>query len=298
MPETTNRRRRAVLSCDLDPIDCHLMGYGVGDAPPCDVIYRRAVPRLLDLLDECGVPAVFFFVARDAAREGPLLRQILNRGHEVASHSFTHPERFRALDDSALARETIGSRAALTDATGISILGFRAPAWDIDERVLNAVAAAGYAYDTSIFPSPALLLQRLRCKGNRHEARATLRVLAQCWAPLRPHLIGSNGNSLVEFPIGVTRFLRVPAYHTVSHIVPWFAFERILRAALRGRSLFSYEFHAADVLDLEGDGVDPRMIVHPGMRLPLERKLETLRMVLSTIAAERTVVTYSKVVDA
>ena len=35
----------AVFSCDLDPVDAHLAGYGFTDLERCDVIYRKAVPR-------------------------------------------------------------------------------------------------------------------------------------------------------------------------------------------------------------------------------------------------------------
>ena len=55
----------AVLSCDLDTVDRHLQGYGF-DAPPCDLIYRTAVPRILELFDELEIPGVFFVIARDA----------------------------------------------------------------------------------------------------------------------------------------------------------------------------------------------------------------------------------------
>ena len=45
----------AVFSCDLDPVDRHLQGYGFEDVPPCDLIYRTAVPRLLELLSERAI---------------------------------------------------------------------------------------------------------------------------------------------------------------------------------------------------------------------------------------------------
>jgi len=70
----------AVLSCDLDTVDRHLQGYGFEDQEPCDLIYRTAVPRLLDLLAELGVPAVLFTIARDAERQQDLLRRAVAAG--------------------------------------------------------------------------------------------------------------------------------------------------------------------------------------------------------------------------
>ena len=60
----------------------------------------------------------------------------------------------------------------------------------------------------------------------------------------------------------------------------------------RSRAPLSYQFHAADLLDLHGDGVDPRLGRHPGMGVPLARKRELLRSMLAGIAAEYEVVPY------
>ena len=102
----------AVFSCDLDTVDRHLQGYGFEDLPPCDLIYRTAVPRLLELLDELGVPAVLFTIGRDAETQRDLLRRATAAGHEIASHSLTHPQPFSTLDDAALREQLEASRAA------------------------------------------------------------------------------------------------------------------------------------------------------------------------------------------
>lgn len=55
-----------------------------------------------------------------------------------------------------------------------------------------------------------------------------------------------------------------------------------------------YEFHTVDLLDLQGDGVDERMVRHPGMGLPFMQKRAALRDVLTLIAEERRAVTYAQ----
>ncbi|HYD50877.1 MAG TPA: polysaccharide deacetylase family protein [Terriglobales bacterium] len=288
----------AVVAVDLDPIDCHLAGYGIADAPRCDVIYRRAIPRLLDLFDELRIKGVFFVVARDARSQSALLREMHERGHEIASHSLTHPQPFRGLDDAALARETATSRAVLAECVGAPVLGFRAPAWDVDPRVLRAVAAAGYRYDASVFPSPALALGRLVADW-RGAAGGPIAQMKSCyaWAPRHPHIVGRNGNSLIEFPIAVTPRLRLPAYHTISHLIPSALFDRILGSALRAPQPVCYELHAADALDLSEDRLDPRISVHPGMQIPIAAKLAALRRILHRIARERRMVTYRQMIE-
>ncbi len=283
----------AVLSCDLDTVDRHLQGYGFDDAPPCDVIYRTAVPRIMALLAELELPAVFFVIARDAEAQRPLWRAMLDAGHEVASHSLTHPQPFRTLGDAALQTEIAGSRQRLMAATGVDVLGFRAPAWDVDARVLRQVAAAGYRYDASVFPTPALLAGRLAAyrRSAGKGSIFAMDLLGHAFAPRAPR----RANGLVEFPVAVTPWLRLPVYHTITHLVPAWATRRTLRAALRAAAPLSYEFHAADLLDLVADDVDVRLARHPGMRLPLAVRRSALREALQTIAAARRVVTYAQV---
>ncbi|MBI3769552.1 MAG: polysaccharide deacetylase family protein [Deltaproteobacteria bacterium] len=289
----------AVFSCDLDTIDRHLQGYGIEDLPACDRIYRTAVPRLLDLLKELGVPGVFFFIARDANSEAPLLRQMVAAGHEVASHSMTHPQPFRTLGDAALAEEVDVSRTRLSAASGAEVIGFRAPGWDVDDRVLARIAAAGYRYDASIFPTPVLIASRLsayRRSANKGSI-FSMDLIGHAFATAVPHRLGAATNGFVEFPISVTRWLRLPVYHTFQYFVPPRLFARGVRALLRSGRPVCYEFHAADLLDLAGDDIDPRMDRHPGMRLPLEQKRAMLRDTLATITRERRVVTYRQALE-
>ena len=289
----------AIFSCDLDTVDRHLQGYGIEDLPACDRIYRTAVPRLLELFDELGVPGVLFVIARDAASERTLWRQAVGAGHEIASHSLTHTQPFSTLDDDRLRMEIAESRARLSEASGAEVIGFRAPAWDVTERVLAVVASSGYRYDASVFPTPVLVASRLAAyrRSTSKGSIFSMDVLGHAFAPTVPHRTKSAGGTLVEFPISVTRWLRLPVYHTFSYFVPPWLFARGLRSALRSGRPLCYEFHAADLLDLANDGVDPRMDRHPGMKVPLATKRAALRDILATIARERRIVTYRQAME-
>lgn len=285
----------AVFSCDVDTVDRHLQGYGFEGLPACELVYRTAVPRVLGLLGELGVPGVFFLIARDASGERTLIREMATAGHEVASHSLTHQQPFSALGDAELADELQTSRARLADAAGRDVEGFRAPAWDVNDRVLAAVRSAGYRYDASVFPTPVLALSRLAAyrRSTGMSSIFSMDVLGHAFAPLRPQRVRrGSGAGLVEFPISVTRWLRLPVYHTMRYFVPRWMFCRWVRALLRTGLPVCYEFHAADLLGLEEDGTDPRMARHPGMQLPLAEKVGMLREILEMIAGERRVVTY------
>ena len=289
----------AVLSCDLDTVDRHLQGYGFDDPEPCDLIYRTAVPRLLDLLSELDVPAVLFTIARDADGQRDLLRRVVAAGHEVASHSLTHPQPFSTLEDAALREQLETSRQRLSDASGRDVVGFRAPAWDVDDRVLRMVREAGYRYDASVFPTPALIASRLAAYRRSTGKRSifAMDVVGHAFAPTRPHTLGDGAGELIEFPIAVTPWLRLPVYHTIAYFVPAPLFRRNLRALLRSDLPVLYEFHAADLLDLGLDRVDPRMARHPGMHESLTTKRALLRDTLGAIAAARRVTTYRAAIE-
>jgi peptidoglycan-N-acetylglucosamine deacetylase len=48
-------------------------------------------PKLLDLLDEHGARATFFLIGERAERYPHLVREIVERGHEVGNHTYHHP---------------------------------------------------------------------------------------------------------------------------------------------------------------------------------------------------------------
>jgi polysaccharide deacetylase family protein (PEP-CTERM system associated) len=110
--------------------------------------------QLLDSFDATGSRATFFVLGWVAERAPELVREIAERGHEIACHGYGHqlvydigPERFR--EDIQRARKVI------EDATGITPHGYRAPSYSITERslwALDILVEEGFDYDSSIFP--------------------------------------------------------------------------------------------------------------------------------------------------
>lgn len=71
------------------------------------------------------------------------LRAMVSRGHEVGSHSMTHPL-LPQLDDNALTYEIAESRRVLEARLGCRVETFCYPNGDTDARVVRAVQDAGY----------------------------------------------------------------------------------------------------------------------------------------------------------
>ncbi|TAN59160.1 MAG: hypothetical protein EPN20_15455 [Magnetospirillum sp.] len=128
-----------------------------------DPVFREMLPRFLDEIEDLGIRMTFFIIAAtvDTAERRAILRRMTERGHEVASHSLTHPKAFGDLDGPDLHRELAQSKAVLEDAAGAAIEGFRAPGFFVDDRVLAAVEAAGYRYSSSINSSVLYNLSKM-----------------------------------------------------------------------------------------------------------------------------------------
>lgn len=149
---------RNALSVDLEEYFQVSNFDRVLDRARWDALPRRVegqTTRLLDRFDEVGCRATFFVLGWVAEREPGLVRQIAERGHEIACHGYDHrlvydltPEAFRA--DLRRARE------AIERASGVRPIGYRAPSYSITRRslwALDVLADEGFEYDSSIFPT-------------------------------------------------------------------------------------------------------------------------------------------------
>lgn len=110
--------------------------------------------KILDILDTFSVKATFFVLGWIANKFPSLVKEIHDRGHEIASHGYEHqliyiigPEKFK--DD--IRR----SKKLLEDICGEKIVGYRAPSYSITEKslwALDILIEEGFLYDSSIFP--------------------------------------------------------------------------------------------------------------------------------------------------
>ncbi len=145
--------------------------------------------RVLDLLEARHVSATFFVLGWVADRHRALVREIQSRGHEVACHSYAHQVIY-TMDREAFRADVRRAKQALEDATGATVLGYRAPTFSVVEQTLWALevlAEEGFRYDSSIFPI-------------RHDR------YGMSQAPRFPHRVSlPSGGRIVEFPVSTMR---------------------------------------------------------------------------------------------
>lgn len=109
---------------------------------------------ILGLLDERGALGTFFVLGWVAQHHPGIVKQIADRGHEIASHGWGH-EKVTSLTPEEFRASVRDSKAKLEDLTGRVVLGYRAPSFSIvrgGEWALEILVEEGYRYDSSLFP--------------------------------------------------------------------------------------------------------------------------------------------------
>lgn len=99
--------------------------------------HPRLTPRVLDLLAEHQARATFFLVGSAAERHPSLVRRILDEGHEVGNHSWSHAPMAHIGGDAAR-DEVVRGAAALASVTGEQVRWFRSPRGMLNGPILRA----------------------------------------------------------------------------------------------------------------------------------------------------------------
>jgi peptidoglycan/xylan/chitin deacetylase (PgdA/CDA1 family) len=107
-----------------------------------------AVPRLLGLLKDLGVPATFFVPGWTAERYPESVERILAAGQEVAHHGHSH--RSPVHMDEAEERRDLEAGLAALERHGVQPEGYRTPSWEPSTRTFDLLAEYGIAYDSSL----------------------------------------------------------------------------------------------------------------------------------------------------
>ncbi len=114
----------------------------------------RNVERILQLFDTHQVKATFFTLGWVAERFPALVRRMVEEGHEVASHGWSHV-RVTRQDADQFRADVTRTKALLEDITGLPVHGYRAASYSIGAGnlwALDVLQETGHSYSSSIFP--------------------------------------------------------------------------------------------------------------------------------------------------
>jgi peptidoglycan/xylan/chitin deacetylase (PgdA/CDA1 family) len=171
-----------------------------------------------DVLERYGLRGCFFVTVNYIGTPGFLdasgMRDLRRRGHEIGSHSCSHPLRMGHLSPARLREEWTTSRAALSDILSEDIQTASLPGGDFAPPVASAAADAGFI---RLFTSePITTLERVgsmtiagRFTIQRRTTAATAAALAAGrWLPCMHQVAFWNMKKLVK-NVGGARYLQL-----------------------------------------------------------------------------------------
>lgn len=224
-----------------------------------------ATRKVLDLVDSAGAKATFFALGWVAERFPGLIREIVARGHELASHGYDHAKVF----DQSRAEfrdDALRTKRILEDVAGAPVVGYRAAGFSIDRRspwAHETLAEIGYAYSSSSHPIA-------------HDHYGDPTAPRTPWRPVA-------GSNFIEAPVATAELLgrRVScAGGGWFRAAPYFVAERLIGAGARSLDgPFIFYFHPweidPDQPRITGASAKSRLRHYLNLDL-MEKKLEKL----------------------
>ncbi len=215
-----------------------------------DRMENRVVPNTLELLDvlsEHGeVRCTFFVLGWVAERYPDLIREIKQRGHEIASHGYAHVLAYQQ-NQSEFRDDVRKSKSIIERVAQVEVIGYRVPGFSIKGESLWAIDILhdqGFLYDSSIFPAR-------RGHGGMNNA------------PIYPY---QYENGLWEFPISVVEIsrLRIPfSGGGYFRLLPYYMIRRFIKRVNAGGHPVVLYLHPRDI-----DSGQPRL------PMPINRSLK------------------------
>ena len=118
--------------------DCNKIALTFDDGP-----HPKQTRVILDILDEYGIKATFFVVGINAENYTKSLQEIVDRGHEIGNHTYTHPK-VSSLDDTSFLKEVEDCENKIYEKIQYKTKLLRPPEGMIDPSVMSAAKSLDY----------------------------------------------------------------------------------------------------------------------------------------------------------
>ncbi len=138
---SSNFSRTGGLSYSRVPVDGKFIAMTFDDGP-----HPSNTPRLLDMLRTRNIKATFYVIGRNVDLYPQVVRRIVNEGHEVGNHTYTH-RLLSKLSDSEVRNEISRCRDAVGRAAGVKPRTLRPPYGGLLERQRQMVMSE-FGYPT------------------------------------------------------------------------------------------------------------------------------------------------------
>jgi len=278
----------ASISLDLDDKWSYMKVHGDDGWEKFPSYLDIVLPITLDILDKLDIKITFFIVGQDAAleRNHKILRSIVERGHEVANHSFHHESWLKTYSKAKITNEIAIAEEAILKATGKRTNMFRGPGFSWSNDLLEVLEERNYIFDASILPTYISPLMRRyyfwKSKLSKEEKKNRKELFGsfkESFYPLKPFRFQlDSSKKLLEIPVSTIPVFKVP-FHQSYLIYIGNVSTALMKVYLRfsifmcklTRTPPSYLLHPLDVI---GSDHAPELAFFPGMNVQTEKKIK------------------------
>lgn len=256
-----------------------------------DDFYRIALKRALSLFDTCNIKVTFFVVGEELEKSSIARGKIQEAcllGHEIANHTYTHYLGLTKLDEQAIYAEIARCSEIIEKITGAPPQGFRAPGYDMNNKVMDILEKLHIQYDSSgnwsmLTPVIQMYHKLFRKETTIHSGYSeTSRRL-----PLLPYYpskenwqLATEYREIVEVPLPRTKLLKMPFYSNFHLLTPMsYRSTSIKHMKLK---FFVYLMHLNEFIDLT-DHVPPSLYRHPNLKTAVAKKIHILENIILKI---------------
>ena len=204
---------------------------------------RIGMDLIYDILEKTEKSATFFVVGWMAEEYPEIIREISDRGFEIASHTHLHQLAYKQ-DRKVFYNDVEKSIKTLEDCTGKKVSSFRAPGFSITKNnkwAFEILHELGITKDSSVFPAS-------RAHGGLPSYNVAI-----------PSIIDYNGIKLKEFPINTHTILGKPFIFSGGGYFRLLPYKTIENWTIQSNYVMTY-FHPRDF--------DSEQPIVPGLSLP------------------------------
>ncbi|HDY75596.1 MAG TPA: DUF3473 domain-containing protein [Candidatus Marinimicrobia bacterium] len=187
-----------ILTFDIeDWYHCTFLNIPEKEWDKCEGRIGPQLDHILKLLNKTDNKATFFTVALLARKHPQLIKRIVDEGHELALHTYSH-KMLSEMSKEEFESDVKNSLDIFSSITDHKVAGFRAPYWSVNDEnkthIVRTLNKFGFIYDSSIFPFKTFQYGDIK-------------------APRYPNVLRTdNGSHIYEIPPSIMKYsdIKVP----------------------------------------------------------------------------------------
>ena len=221
-------KKKAVISIDVEDW-YHLEYFKDNINDKSQSVLEEGTNEFIDIIKNQDIKATFFIVGELVSDNKNLLINILNQGHEISGHSYSH---IRPLTQSLEEFELDTSKLLVKLKEELNILnpGYRAPCFSLDNERLEILKKLNFSYDSS------------KISAGFHPLYGSISI--DDYKKIRDNVYVKENFTEFELPTEIFLNKNIPiSGGGYLRILPWFLFKYLLKKYLKENDTYFFFIH-------------------------------------------------------